>query len=47
LPLSLAAGADLVGEYLRGVFGLPIRADRLTYRAGVRMFRHFVEIFEG
>jgi carbamoyl-phosphate synthase large subunit len=47
LPLSLAAGADLVGEYLRGVLGLPIQPSRLTYREGVRMLRYFEEVFEG
>jgi carbamoyl-phosphate synthase large subunit len=46
LPLSIAAGADLVGEYLRGVLGLPIRPERLTYRSGVTMIRHFEEVFE-
>ena len=47
LPLSLAAGADLVGEYLRGVIGEPIRPDRLVHRAGVVMLRHHAEVFEG
>jgi carbamoyl-phosphate synthase large subunit len=47
LPLSLAAGADLVGEYLRGIFGLALRRDRLSFRPGVTMLRHFEEIFEG
>jgi carbamoyl-phosphate synthase large subunit len=46
LPLSIAAGADLVGEYLRGVLGMPIRPERLTYRSGVTMIRHFSEVFE-
>lgn len=46
LPLSLAAGADLVGEHLRGTLGLPIRAERLQARAGVRMSRYFSECFE-
>lgn len=46
LPLSLAAGADLVGEYLRGIAGLPLRPDRLRATPGVRMYRHFAEIFE-
>jgi carbamoyl-phosphate synthase large subunit len=46
LPLSIAAGADLVGEYLRGVLGLPIRPERLTYRSGMTMIRHFEEVFE-
>jgi carbamoyl-phosphate synthase large subunit len=46
LPLSLAAGADLVGEYLQGVFGEPIRPERLAFRSGVTMIRHFEELFE-
>jgi carbamoyl-phosphate synthase large subunit len=47
LPLTLAAGADLVGEYLRGALGEPLRPERLRYRAGVRMTRFFDERFEG
>lgn len=46
LPLSIAAGADLVGQYLNGILGLPVRADRLTYRTGVRMLRYFEEVIE-
>ena len=47
LPLTLAAGADLVGEFLRGALGEPLRPERLRYRAGVRMTRFFNEGFEG
>ncbi len=47
LPLSLAAGADLVGEYLRGIDGLPLRPDRLRARTGVTMLRHFEEVYVG
>jgi carbamoyl-phosphate synthase large subunit len=47
LPLSLAAGADLVGQYLRGVRGLGLQTDKLMFRPGVRMMRRFVEVFEG
>lgn len=47
LPLSLAAGADLVGEYLRGVEGLALRPERLVARAGVTMLRHFAEVYVG
>jgi carbamoyl-phosphate synthase large subunit len=47
LPLSLAAGADLVGQYLRGVLGLAIEPERLTYRDGVTMVRYFEEVFAG
>lgn len=45
LPLSLAAGADLVGEYIRGVMGLPVRSDRLVFQEGTTMIRHFEEIY--
>lgn len=45
LPLSLAAGADLVGEYLRGAAGLPLRPSRLTSKPGVTMIRYFAEVF--
>jgi carbamoyl-phosphate synthase large subunit len=47
LPLSLAAGADFVGEYLRGLLGLPVRPGRLRGRPGVTMTRYFAEVFEG
>lgn len=47
LALSLAAGADLVGQYLRGIRGLPIHAERLRYREGVQMTRFYREVFEG
>ncbi len=46
LPLSLAAGADLVGQYLRLIRRLPVEPDPHEYRAGVTMMRHFVEVFE-
>ncbi len=45
LPLSLAAGADLVGEVVRGTLGLPLRPERLVYRVGVSMRRYFDEVF--
>jgi carbamoyl-phosphate synthase large subunit len=37
LCLSVAAGADLVGEYVRGMFGHPLRRERLVHRPGVVM----------
>ena len=45
LPLSLAAGADLVGEHLRGTLRKPIRRDRLQHRDGVVMTRYLTEVF--
>lgn len=47
LPLSLAAGADLVGEYVNVATGGTIRPDRCTYRSGVVMARYFEDVFEG
>lgn len=47
LSLSLAAGADLVCEYVRGVLGLPLDDSRLAARPGVRMLRYFDEVYEG
>ena len=44
LPLSIAAGADLVGEFLRGIRGKRVRPERLQYRSGVRMVRYFEEL---
>ncbi|MGH9292908.1 MAG: ATP-grasp domain-containing protein [Acidimicrobiales bacterium] len=46
LPLSLAAGADLVGEYVRGVRGMAMRPERCVYRPGVTMMRYFEDVFE-
>jgi carbamoyl-phosphate synthase large subunit len=46
LPLTLAAGCDVVGQYLRGILGLPLQPDQLTFRPGVRMYRYFAEVFE-
>jgi carbamoyl-phosphate synthase large subunit len=44
LPLTLAAGADLVGAFVQGALGAPIVP--LAYRPGVRMIRYLTEIFE-
>ena len=44
LTLSLAAGAELVGEFVRGTLGAAIRPRRLRFRPGVTMTRHYSEI---
>ncbi len=44
LSLSLAAGADLVGEYLHGILGLPLRRERLAYETGVMMERFYEDV---
>jgi carbamoyl-phosphate synthase large subunit len=45
LPLTQAAGADVVGELVRGTRGESVNPDRLQYRPGVTMSRHFSEVF--
>ncbi len=44
LSLSLAAGADLVAEYLLLAQGQPPSRERLQFRSGVTMTRHFQEV---
>ena len=46
LPLSLTAGADLVGQYLRRVTGGVVQPQHLDYRPGVAMLRYYGEVFE-
>ncbi|TFV62173.1 ATP-grasp domain-containing protein [Geodermatophilus sp. DF01-2] len=43
LPLTLAAGADVVGAYLSGVRGAPV--PELSFRPGVAMSRYFAETY--
>lgn len=45
LSLSLAAGADLVEEFLRGTLGQTVRPERLRFRSGLTMTRHLSEVF--
>jgi len=45
LPLSLAAGADLVGEYVRVLHGLPVQPERLAFTPGVAMVRYLESVF--
>ena len=45
LPLSLHAGADFVGEYLRAILGERVRPERLLAQPGVTMRRYFEEVF--
>lgn len=44
LPLSLYAGADIVGQYLRGIHRRPMIAQ--SFRPGKKMYRYFSEVFE-
>jgi carbamoyl-phosphate synthase large subunit len=45
LSLSLAAGADLVGEFVRGTLGMRVRPEHLQFRPGVTVVRHYTELF--
>jgi carbamoyl-phosphate synthase large subunit len=46
LPLSLAAGADLVGQCLNRILGGAVQSERLRFRSGVTMLRYLDEVFE-
>ena len=43
LPLSLHAGADIVGQYLNGIHGLPMETQ--SYKSHTKMARFFDEVF--
>jgi carbamoyl-phosphate synthase large subunit len=45
LPLTLAAGADLVSAYLAGVREPGVPLPHLAFRAGVSMSRYFAETY--
>ncbi|GGN75186.1 hypothetical protein GCM10010112_46160 [Actinoplanes lobatus] len=45
LPLTLAAGADVVGTYLTGILDPSAPLPTLGFRPGVRMARHFAEVY--
>jgi carbamoyl-phosphate synthase large subunit len=45
LSLSQAAGADIVGELVRGTRGKEPRREHLRFAPDVTMSRHFVEVF--
>jgi carbamoyl-phosphate synthase large subunit len=47
LPLTLAAGADLVGEFVRGTVTGRFDASRLQWRPDVSMSRYFEDVFVG
>jgi carbamoyl-phosphate synthase large subunit len=47
LPLTLAAGADVVGTYLAGVRDPHAELPQLWFTAGIRMSRYFAETYSG
>ena len=47
LPLTLAAGADVVNTYLAGILDPTAALPRLTFAPDVKMARHFAEVYYG
>jgi carbamoyl-phosphate synthase large subunit len=47
LPLTLAAGADVVGEFVSMAGGKRPQPERLHWRSGVTMLRYFEDVFVG
>lgn len=45
LPLTLAAGADVVSAYLAGILDPDARLSPLAFLPGVRMARYFAEVY--
>ncbi|BBH71657.1 hypothetical protein ACTI_83420 [Actinoplanes sp. OR16] len=45
LPLTLAAGADVVGTYVAGILDPAADLPELTFTPGMRMARYFSEVF--
>lgn len=45
LPLTLAAGADVVGTYLTGILDPSATLPRLTFQPGIHMARYFAEVY--
>ena len=45
LPLTLAAGADVVGTYVNGILDPAAELPTLRFRPDVRMARHFAEVY--
>ncbi|GIE85970.1 ATP-grasp domain-containing protein [Actinoplanes regularis] len=45
LPLTLAAGADVVNTYVKGILEPDAKLPALSFQDGLRMARHFSEVF--
>lgn len=46
-PLSEAAGADLVGQMLNGLFGRPVDHDKLGYKPGICLTKYIETLATG
>lgn len=46
-PVSIAAGADLIGEFLNGLFGRPIDHNRLRFTGGVHLVKYVETLAAG
>lgn len=46
-PVSIAAGADLIGEFINGLFGRPVDHDRLRFTGGVHLVKYVETLAAG
>ncbi|GAB1646868.1 ATP-grasp domain-containing protein [Krasilnikovia sp. MM14-A1259] len=46
-PVSVAAGADLIGQFLGGLFGRPVDHDRLRFTPGIHLIKYVDTIAAG
>jgi carbamoyl-phosphate synthase large subunit len=46
-PISIAAGADLAGQFLNGLFGQPVDHDRLRFTPDVHLIKYVETIVAG
>lgn len=46
-PISIAAGADLIGQFLNGLLGRPVDHDRLHFTDGIHLIKYVETIVAG
>lgn len=46
-PISIAAGADLIGQFLNGLFDRPVDHDRLRFTPGIHLIKYVDTIVAG
>jgi len=46
-PVSIASGADLIGQFLNGLFGRPVNHDRLRFTPGTHLIKYVDTIVAG
>jgi len=46
-PISVTAGADLIGQFLNGLFGRPVDHDRLQFASGIHLIKYVETMVAG